>query len=154
MAIAGFAGIAVAISSNKSSSPEKNRLAVSLLQNVLGAAFITLGLALFPAMLIETGVQKEILWRLASAVAASLLFGYMLVYLPGALRRYRAAGERVGMLYLVNSILSALVVVAMVLVCIGYLPAEVYLVGPFFTTYAACVAFVRVFNLLTMEVDA
>jgi hypothetical protein len=77
VALAGFAGLIVAISRRRGGSADETRLNLQLLKNVLGASFLAAAFSLLPVALLSMEVDSEAAWRGSAGLLAVALPLYM-----------------------------------------------------------------------------
>jgi hypothetical protein len=93
IAFAGFAGLVVAISGRQGRSPERARLELVLLRNVLLIGLLVVAFALFPSLLLQMGAEPEAAWRVSAAVFLLVLGGHAVDTAPRHIAAQRAPIE-------------------------------------------------------------
>ena len=145
VALAGFAGLIVAISGRRGGSADEARLNLQLLKNVLGASFMAAGFALLPVALLSMAIDSQTAWRGSAGLLAVGLPLYMFQTVFPALASYRALGRSVPLSYRANIALGLVFAGALGLSAGGVVPSSTYLPAVSFLVYGAAVSFVRVF---------
>jgi hypothetical protein len=145
VALAGFAGLIVAISGRRGGSADEARLNLQLLKNVLGASFMAAAFALLPVALLSMEIDSKAAWRGSAGLLAVALPLYMLRTVLPALTVYRAIGRTVPLSYQANIAIGLVVAGGLGLCAGGVIPSSVYLPAVSFLAYGAAVSFVRVF---------
>jgi len=145
VALAGFAGLIVAISGRRGSSVDEARLNLQLLKNVLGASFMAAAFALLPVALLSMGTDPKSAWRGSAGVLAAALPLYMYRTVLPALAGYRALGRTAPLSYRTNIAIGLIFSGALALCAGGVLPSSTYLPAVLFLVYGAAFSFVRVF---------
>jgi len=145
VALAGFAGLVVAISGRRDGPADEARLNLQLLKNVLGASFMAAGFALLPVALLSMEVDAGVAWRVSAGLLALALPLYMLRTVPSALAEYRSLSRPVPLSYRVNFAMALAVIGALGLSVVDVIPTTAYLPAVSYLVYAAAVSFVRVF---------
>ena len=145
VAFAGFAGLVVALARRGDRSPEEARLDVVHLKNVLAQSLFALAFALIPATLGAMAVDVDTAWR-GSAWLFAVIYGpYLVSAVRAGYAGFRASGQRVPLLFQVNSALGFVMVVALVSCGAGFAPTSTYLPVLAFCLYGSGISFVRVF---------
>jgi hypothetical protein len=140
-----FAGLVVALARRGDRSIEVARLDVVHLKNVLAQSLFAVAFAILPAMLNAMGVGVDAAWR-SSAILFAVLYGlYMARIVPAGNAGFRSSGQRVPVLFRVNSVIAFLMVAVLVLCGAGIVPTSAYLPVLGFCLYASGISFVRVF---------
>ena len=124
VALAGFAGLIVAISGRRGGSADEARLNLQLLKNVLGASFMAAGFALLPVALLSMGIESKSAWRGSAGTLAAALPLYMYRTVLPALSGYRAIGRTAPLSYRTNIAIGLMFSGALVLCAGGVLPPE------------------------------
>ena len=145
VALAGFAGLIVAISGRRGGSADEARLNLQLLKNVLGASFMAAGFALIPVALLSMAVDSQTAWRGSAGLLAVTLPLYMFKTVLPAFAAYRVLGRPVPLSYRANTALGFLFAGGLGLSALGVVPSSTYLPAVSFLAYGAAVSFVRVF---------
>ena len=151
IAIAGFAGIVVAVLGTAERTLERRALDLTLLKNVLASAFMATGFSLLPLTLIEMEVEARLAWQISSFTAAAVFSLYFVAHLPGTLKSYRAVGGSLPWTYILNIVLATAVIGVLLFSAIGKVDYSMYLTAPAYMVYAACFSFARVFYSITPE---
>ncbi len=145
IALAGFAGLIVAISRRHDRLAEEVRLEIELLKNVLGASFLVVAFSLIPAVLLGMEVDSVVAWRSSAFLFFISFTVYISLTIPKTVASYRATNRTIPRTYLMNIGLAVVVIIDLALVVIGVLPVSAYLPALLYVLYAAGVSFVRVF---------
>lgn len=115
VAFAGFAGLVVALARRGDRSTEEAQLDVVHLKSVLAQSLFAVAFAILPAMLDAMGVGADTAWR-SSAILFAVLYGlYMARIVPAGNAGFRNSGQRVPVLFRVNSVIAFAVVAVLVL---------------------------------------
>ena len=145
VAFAGFAGLVVALARRGDRSPEQAQLDVVHLKNVLAQSLFAVAFALIPAMLGAMAVGVDTAWRGSALLFAGLYGPYLVSAVRGGYAGFRDSGQRVPLLFRLNSVVGFLMVVALVLCGAGIAPTSTYLPVLGFCLYGSGISFVRVF---------
>jgi hypothetical protein len=145
VALAGFAGLIVAISRRRGGSADETRLNLQLLKNVLGASFLAAAFSLLPVALLSMEVDSEAAWRGSAGLLAVALPLYMFRTIFPALTAYRAIGRSAPLSYRANIAIGFVVAGGCGLCAVGSIPSSVYVPAVLFLVYGAAMSFVRVF---------
>jgi len=145
VALAGFAGLIVAISGRRGGSADEARLNLQLLKNVLGGSFMAAGFALLPVALLSMGIDSEAAWRGSAGFLAIALPLYMFRTVAPALADYRALGRTAPLSLRANIAIGFVFTAVLVLCAGGVVPSSAYLPAVLFLVYGAAFSFVRVF---------
>ena len=145
VALAGFAGLVVAISGWQNRASEEASLNLEFLKNVLWASFMAAGFALLPATLLNIGLEPTRAFRYSSGVYAVVVPVYTAFHVPRALASYRAASRRVPVSYVLNSVLAVASAIGAGLCALGLVSTAVYYSAVLYMLYASASSFVRVF---------
>jgi hypothetical protein len=144
VALAGFAGLIVAIAGRQDRSGEDARLDVEFLKNVLWASFMAIAFALLPATLLNMGLDPARAFRYSSGAFAVVLPAYAVFHVPRALASYRVSSRRVPASYLLNVALAVASSLGAALCALGFIPPAAYYAALLYLLYAAASSFVRV----------
>ncbi len=145
IALAGFAGLIVAISRRDDKPAEDVRLEIELLKNVLGASFMAVAFSLIPATLLGMEIDPIVAWRSSAFLYLVSFVVYLSRTVPKTLASYRETNRSVPRTYRINIGLAVVVCISLGLVVIGVLPVSAYLPALLYVLYGAGVSFVRVF---------
>ncbi len=145
IALAGFAGLIVAISRRDDRLAEDVRLQIELLKNVLGGSFMVVAFSLIPVVLLGMEIDPVVAWRSSAFLFSISLAVYISRTVPKTLASYRATNRSVPRTYRINIGLAVVVIIGLALVVIAVLPVSAYLPALLYVLYGAAASFVRVF---------
>jgi hypothetical protein len=145
VAFAGFAGLVVALARRGDRSAAEAQLDVVHLKNVLAQSLFAVAFALLPAMLEAMGVGVGTAWRVSALLFAVLYGLYLGRIVPAGNAGFRNSGQRVPLLFRLNSVIGFLMVGALILCAAGIAPTATYLPVLGFCLYGSGTSFVRVF---------
>jgi hypothetical protein len=153
-ALAGFATLVAVISGRSGRPSEQVRLHIRMLQNALIGSFLTVAFAILPAVILRQAVEPTVAWRASAALCSFVLGSYMAYVLPRLIRALRAAGQSAPVAFVVNSIVSGVVVIVFAGCAVGAFPTSSYLIALAGLLGSAGAAFLRFFLVLSREADA
>ena len=145
VALAGFAGLIVAISQRQARPEDGGQVDLEFLINVLGASFLAAGFALLPVTLFNMGIEVEMSLRVSAGAYAVGVPMYQLLTVPRALASFRAASRKVPISYRINIVLASSFSLASGFCSAGVVSTSVYYPSLVLLLFGAASSFVRVF---------
>ena len=145
VALAGFAGLIVAISRRQGRPADGGQIDFEFLINVLGGSFLAAGFALLPVTLFGMGIEFEMSLRISAGAYAVGVPVFQLLTVPRTLASFRAASRTVPISYKINIALASSFAFASGLCSVGITSTSVYYPSLLFLLFGAASSFVRVF---------